>query len=194
MNPSLRTVVLIVAALNLGYFAVEFGVARRIAAVSLFADSIDFLEDAAVNLVIAVAVGWSVARRARVGLALAGLLLVPGLATLWTLWAKLQAPSAPEALALTLTGAGALVVNVGCALLLARFRHRHGSLSAAAFLSARNDAAANVAIIATGAVTAYTASAWPDVLVGLGIAAMNADAAMQVWQTARAEQRGVESA
>jgi hypothetical protein len=35
--------------LNLGYFGVEFVMARVIGSVSLFADSIDFLEDATVN-------------------------------------------------------------------------------------------------------------------------------------------------
>lgn len=43
----LRQVVAIVAALNLAYFGVEFSVATAIKSVSLFADSIDFLEDAA---------------------------------------------------------------------------------------------------------------------------------------------------
>jgi hypothetical protein len=40
--------------LNLAYFGVEFGVAVAIGSVSLFADSIDFLEDASVNFLIAV--------------------------------------------------------------------------------------------------------------------------------------------
>ena len=62
-----------------------------------------------------------------------------------------------------------------------------GSLTRAAFLSARNDAFANVAIIAAGLVTALTLSAWPDLIVGLAIAAMNADAAREVWEAARGE-------
>ena len=61
--------------------------------------------------------------------------------------------------------------------MLTRFRRHSGSLTKAAFLSARNDALANFAIIAAGLLKAYTLSAWPDLIVGLGIAAMNADAA-----------------
>ncbi len=45
----LRRAVLVVALANLAYFFVEFAVARRIGSVSLFADSVDFLEDTAVN-------------------------------------------------------------------------------------------------------------------------------------------------
>ena len=62
---TLRDAVRLVAALNFAYFAIEFGVAKAIGSVSLFADSIDFLEDASVNTLIAIALGWSASRRAR---------------------------------------------------------------------------------------------------------------------------------
>jgi Co/Zn/Cd efflux system component len=185
---TLRRVVRLVVVLNLAYFGIEFAVARAIGSVSLFADSIDFLEDASVNLLILVALGWTARKRARVGMALAGILLVPGLATLWTAWEKFNLPVAPDPALLSLTGAGALAVNLSCAFMLVRYRRHSGSLSRAAFLSARNDATANVAIIAAGLLTAFLwASAWPDLIVGLGIAAMNADAAREVWQAALAE-------
>jgi Co/Zn/Cd efflux system component len=186
-SPSLRRAVLLVALLNLSYFFVEFGAAISIGSVSLFADSIDFLEDTSVNILILLALGWSLQARARVGMALALILLAPGLATLWSLWQKINAPLPPEPVTLSLVGAGALAVNLMCALILARFRKASGSLTKAAFLSARNDAFANIAIIAAGLATALTNSAWPDVIVGLGIAAMNATAAKEVWQAARAE-------
>lgn len=190
MGEGLKRVVRQVALLNLGYFGVEFAVALSIGSVSLFADSVDFLEDASINLLIAVALGWSARNRARVGMALAGILLVPGLATIWTAWQKFMTPVAPDPLPLTLTGLGALVVNLSCALMLTRYRHHSGSLTRAAFLSARNDALANIAIIAAGLVTAFLwRSAWPDLLVGLAIAAMNADAAREVWTAARDEHR-----
>jgi Co/Zn/Cd efflux system component len=188
-TPSLRRAVLTVALLNLGYFFVEFAAAISISSVSLFADSIDFLEDTSVNLLILLALGWSVQARSRVGMALAVILLVPGLAALWTVWQKIAAPLPPEPVTLSVVGAGALAVNVTCAFILARFRKASGSLTKAAFLSARNDAYANIAIIAAGFATAYTRSIWPDLLVGLGIAAMNATAAKEVWEAARAEDR-----
>lgn len=192
-DTGLHRVVKWVALLNLGYFGVEFAVALSIGSVSLFADSVDFLEDASVNLLIVMALGWTARNRARLGMALAGILLVPGLATLWTAWDKIVAPVAPAPLALSLAGLGALAVNFSCAVMLARYRHHSGSLTRAAFLSARNDAFANIAIIAAGLVTAFLwRSGWPDIVVGLGIAAMNVDAAREVWQAARAEHRTVE--
>lgn len=190
---SLRRVVATVAILNLAYFGVEFAVALAIGSVSLFADSVDFLEDASVNILILAALGFSARIRARVGMALACILLVPGLATLWTAWDKFWTPVAPDPVPLSLAGAGALAVNLTCAFLLARYRHHSGSLTKAAFLSARNDAVANVAIVAAGLVTAATVSAWPDLIVGLAIAAMNANAAWEVWEAAREEHRTAEA-
>jgi Co/Zn/Cd efflux system component len=192
-NDDLRRAVRVVALLNFAYFGVEFAVALAIGSVSLFADSVDFLEDTSINFLILVALAWTVRRRARVGALLAGIILVPGLATLWTAWDKFMTPSPPEPIALSLTGLGALAVNLSCALILTRFRHHRGSLTKAAFLSARNDTLANVAIIGAGLVTAYTLSAWPDLVVGLGIALMNADAAREVWEAARKEGREAEA-
>lgn len=188
MDVQLRSAVRLVALLNLAYFGVEFAVAASIGSVSLFADSVDFLEDAAVNFLIFAALGWSPPRRAKLGMALAAILLVPAAAFLWMLWRKFEHPVAPAGLGLTVTGLGALAVNLFCAFTLARFRAHRGSLTKAAFLSARNDAIANVAIVAAGALTLALTSIWPDVLVGLGIAAMNLDAARAVWKAARQEQ------
>jgi len=183
-----RAAVKWVALLNLAYFGVEFSVATAIGSVSLFADSVDFLEDTSINLLILLGLGWSASRRAKLGMLLAVALLVPGLATLWTAWSKFNSPVAPAPIPLSLTGMGAFAVNFSCALMLVRFRQHSGSLSRAAFLSARNDTVANVGIIAAGLVTAFVwQSAWPDLVVGLAIAAINLHAAKEVWEAARGE-------
>ena len=182
-----RLAVAAVAILNLAYFGVEFAVAVAIGSVSLFADSVDFLEDASVNLLILLALGWSARWRARLGMVLAGLLLVPALAVLWTAWAKLMNPVPPEAVPLSLAAIGALATNLICAWILARHRQVEGSLSKAAFLSARNDAFANLAILAAGIATAWTSSSWPDLVAGLAIMAINVGAAHEVWTAAQEE-------
>ena len=102
------------------------------------------------------------------GLVLSGILLVPGLATLWTALRKFAVPVPP--VPLSLADAGALAASLSCALMLARYLSHSGSLTRAAFLSVRNDTLANVAIVAAGLVTAYNHSVWPDLIVGLGIA------------------------
>src|SRR4051794_1140012 len=181
----LRRTVLVVALLNLAYFGVEAAVAGLIGSVSLLADSIDFLEDTSINLLVFVAVLWSPRGRSIAGNVLAAFILVPTLATVWAAVAKILSPVPPDAAPLTITAAGALVVNLACALLLARHRRQPGSLVRGAWLSARNDALANVAMIVAGLLTIPLGSAWPDIVAGLGIGALNAGAAWEVHRAAQ---------
>jgi Co/Zn/Cd efflux system component len=179
-----------VAILNLAYFGVEFAIAIWIGSVSLFADSIDFLEDASLSVLVLLALGWSARQRVRVGLLLAAILLVPSVASLWMAWQKFGSPIAPEPVPLTATGVGALAVNLACALMLSQHRHNSGSMMLAAFLSARNDVIANMAIIAAGMITIFFPSSWPDMIVGLGIVVMNIGAAREVYLATKREGEG----
>ena len=79
---------------------------------------------------------------------------------------QVQPSSSPAPLPLTVTALGALAVSLSCAFLLVRFRHHKGSLTQAAFLWARNDALANIAITGAGLLPRLLPSAWPDVLIG----------------------------
>lgn len=179
---------LVVALLNLGYFFVEAGVAWSIGSVSLFADSVDFLEDTAVNLLIFVAIGWPLAHRAKAGKAMAVIIMVPAAAALWQAVTKFSNPEAPDALSLMLTAGGAVVVNTVCAALLLRYRDHGGSMSKAAWLAARNDVVVNLGIIAMGVLTlTLVPNGWPDLLLGLGIVVLNFHAAKEVWEVAEEE-------
>ena len=184
---SFRRALSLVAILNLSYFGVEFVVALNIGSVSLFADSIDFLEDTAINLLILIALGWSAHKRSLVGMLLASFLLVPGMATLWMAWGKMGSPVPPDPISLSLTGAGALAINILCTFILVAFRKHESSLAKAAYLSARNDVIANIAIIMAGIATAVMTSIWPDVIVGLGIFVINLSAARDVFLAAKKE-------
>jgi len=185
---ALRRTAFVVAALNLAYFVVEIVASRRIGSVALFADSADFLEDAAVNTLIVIALGWSLAARARLGFVLAAIALLPALAALWTALQKFLHGGVPEAGTLGLVGVGALLVNLACAALLARRRGDGGSLGRAAFLTARNDALGNLLVIGAGVVTGlWWHSYWPDMIAGVALFFLNLDAAKDVWEAARGE-------
>jgi Co/Zn/Cd efflux system component len=58
------------------------------------------------------------------------------------------------------------------------------------WLSTRNDAIANIAIVVAAVVTAFWDSVWPDVVVGLGIAAINLHAAALILLLAWKEWHG----
>lgn len=175
--------------LNLAYFGIELLVALAIGSVALIADSVDFLEDMTVNGLILAGLRFAPLWRARLGMGLAGLLVLPAAAGLIMLLHKIQAPVPPAPLPLSVTGLGALVVNGTCALILARVRGHAGSLTRAAFLSARNDAIANVAIVLAGGATALWPTIWPDLIVGAGIALLNADSAREIFEAAREEHK-----
>nr|WP_232842228.1 cation transporter [Terrimesophilobacter mesophilus] len=175
--------------LNLGYFGIEFTTALLIGSVSLFADSVDFLEDTSINLLIFVAVLWSPRARSTVGRVLAVVIMVPAVVTFVTAIVKIFDPVAPAFAPMSLAALGALVVNLACAFILMRHRHHEGSLSRAAWLSARNDALANVGIIAAAFVAIPLQSGWPDIIVGIAIGLLNLDAARAVWRVASDESR-----
>lgn len=189
----LRRTVLLVAALNFLYFFVEFTFGRLYNSLALISDSIDFLEDASVNLLVVLALGWSVAKRKYVSYLLATLLLVPGIAFLWNTIAKLLNPVTPVGEGMTLVGLGALLINVFCALLIARHKSEEHGLVLAAYYSARNDAIGNVLIIISGLITLLTPSIWPDLLVGLLIFSLNAGAAKSVINASKADEQKSQS-
>ncbi len=183
----LRRVVLVVAGLNLAYFFVEFTVALAAGSVSLLADSVDFLEDTAVNLLVFVALGWPLARRAVLGKAMALIILAPASVAGWHAVQRFSDPVAPDVGPVVLASLGAIVVNGTSAWLLVRVRHDGGSLTSAAFLSARNDVLVNVAVIAMALVTLATGSGWPDLVLGCAIILLALHAAHEVWELSEEE-------
>lgn len=178
---------LVVAAVNLGYFFVEFLVALGARSVALLADSVDFLEDTAVNVLVFVALGWPLVRRAAMGKVMALVILGPAGLAGWEAVQRFSAPEPPLVVPLVAASVGAILVNGTSAWLLSRVRHDGGSLSRAAFLSARNDMAVNVAIIAMGVLTLWTSSGWPDLVLGCFILALALRAAAEVWQLSEEE-------
>lgn len=183
----LRWTVLVVALLNLTYFFVEFSVALVAGSVSLLADSVDFLEDTAINVLIFAALGWRLTRRAAMGKAMALILLFPAVVAGWQVVQRFAAPLPPDVAPVVLASLGAIAVNGTSAWLLAKVRHRGGSLSRAAFLSARNDVLVNVSILVMAGVTLWTDSGWPDLILGCLIILLALHAAHEVWEVSEEE-------
>jgi len=185
----LRKTVLVVASLNLIYFVVEFYYGHLYNSVALVGDSVDFLEDASINILIALAIGWSLKRRQQTSYFLALFLLIPGISFFWNAIHQFISPETPQGVGMSYVGLGALVTNLVCAFLIAKHRQEEGGLVMAAFYSARNDALANVAIITAGIFTLFYPSIWPDLAIGVLIFVINADAAKEVISAAKREEQ-----
>lgn len=189
MIEALKPIVLRVAALNLSYFGIEFYFAQRYNSVALFSDSLDFLEDASVNLLIFLAFSLAVVWRKRLSYLFALLLLLPAVGFFWNAISKLSDPVAPGGTGMSIVGLGALAVNLYCAIILNKFKDIKGGLAKAAYFSARNDAVSNILIIAAGLLTLVWVSPVPDLIAGAVIFFINADSAGDILRAARAEHR-----
>lgn len=176
-----------VAILNLLYFFIEFIAALNIRSVSLLADSIDFIEDASINFLIFFAIFLTPIKRAKISILLSVIMLLPAITALWAIVQQIIYFNPPKPLQLSIVALGALIVNCICIYILTRFRNYKGSLTKAAFLSARNDVFANMAIIIAGVITYFYPSIWPDIIVGLLIAYIRIKSAIEIYRKAQNE-------
>ena len=186
-NLSQNRAILIVALLNFSYFFVEFFIALDITSVSLFADSIDFLEDAFTNFIILFGLYLSLQNRIKLGYLLIGMILIPSLFTLIFAINQFLNPVLTDGVLLSSYALGALVINIFCAFLIAKFKKANNSLLLTAFYSARNDALANIAMIIAGGITLYTTSHYPDLIVGILIFLLNLDASKAIYEQIKKE-------
>ena len=187
-DPAYRRALWIVVLLNLGFGLCEIVGGFIAGSQALKADALDFIGDGSITLVGLVALGWSAAARTRVaftqGIFLAGL----GVAVIaFAAWRALNAV-APVADVMGGIGVVALIVNIGAALVLSRFREGDANVRAV-WLFSRNDALANVAVIVAAALVAWTGSAWPDLLVAGLIALLFIHSAYEIMRGARTERR-----
>ncbi len=183
-----RRVLWLVLALNLAMFALE-GVAGLIArSLALQADALDFLGDAATYGITLFVLGRSIRWRASAALLKGGAMALFGLAVLGNALYRVFVVGQPEAAIMGAVGVLALAVNLTSALLL--FRHRGGdSNRRSVWLCSRNDAIANVAVLAAAAGVHVTASAWPDLAVGALIAGLALTSGVKVMRQAGGELR-----
>jgi Co/Zn/Cd efflux system component len=94
--------------------------------------------------------------------------------------------TAPEAELMGGIGIVALGVNVTAALVLAQFRIGDANVRAI-WLFSRNDALANVAVVAAAGLVAWTRSAWPDLVVAAVIALLFLHSSWVIVRSARQE-------
>ncbi|MBN1548180.1 MAG: cation transporter [Syntrophaceae bacterium] len=182
----------IVLGINLVMFVVEIIAGFLAGSVSLLADSLDMLGDT-------LAYGFSlyvVARGARMK-ALAAIfkgmiMAVFGLFVLGEVFYKILLPHVPVFEAIGLMGLVALGTNSFCLALL--WRHRSEDINMkSVWLCSRNDIIANTSVLAAAVGVWFTATAWPDVLVGLALACLFLRSAVHVLKESISEyqQHGV---
>lgn len=173
---------------NFGMFITEIVAGAVGQSLSLTADAMDFFSDS-VNYAITLAVlGLSLNSRASAALFKGICMGLVGLYVLYTSISHIINGVLPQAHIMGIVGFLALLTNVVVALLL--FRHRAGDANRQSiWICSRNDAIANIAVIAAGGGVWFSQSGWPDVCVGLGIAALGLWGANTIIRKSLAELR-----
>jgi len=180
-----RRVLRVVLWINLGMFVAELVAGLIAHSTALLADSVDMLGDAIVYgfslYVIARAPLWQHRAALLKGLIMAGF----GIGIAAEVASKLARGLTPEAGIMWTVALAALVAN---AYVLARlWRHRADDINMrSAWLCSRNDVIANGGVLLAALGVGWSGSAWPDILVGLAIAALFATSAARVIRDALA--------
>lgn len=185
-DPKYRRILWIALIINALMFVVEIIFSQRADSVSLLADSIDFLGDAANYGLSIWVLAMSVQTRAKASLVKAASMGVFGIAVLGHAIWNAVAGVVPDAQTMTLIGFLALVANVSVAILLYAYRNGDSNMRSV-WLCTRNDALGNIAVIIAAIGVFGTGTAWPDLIVASIMASLALTAAWQVVKQARQE-------
>lgn len=170
-DPRYRRILWAALIINAAMFAVELGAGFRSNSVSLLADAIDFLGDAA-NYGVSLAVLTRALRwRAKAALLKGVSMLGFGVFVLArTAWAA-QSGTVPEAATMGTIGFLALAANVIVALMLYAYRTGDANMRSV-WLCSRNDAFGNIAVMLAALGVFGTGTAWPDLAVAAVMASL----------------------
>lgn len=186
VDPLWRRALWIALIVNAAMFVVELGAGEFADSRSLQADALDFFGDAA-NYAISLGVaGLALLWRARAAL-LKGLTLA-GLGAYVMIGAAMAAlqSSSPQPAIMVGIGVLALVANVAVAGMLFRFRSGDANMQSV-WICSRNDAVANVAVVAAAAGVFGTGTAWPDLIVAAIMAVLGISGGMKIARLAWGE-------
>lgn len=180
-----RRVLQVVLGINAAMFLVGLAAGLIAHSTALLADSMDMLGDALVYGFSLYVIGRVPAWQARAALVKGTVMAAFGAGVLAEVATKLARGVTPEAGIMSTVAFAALLANAAVLLLL--WRHRSDDINMrSAWLCSRNDVMANAAVLLAALGVAATGSPWPDILVGLAIAALFGASALVVIRQALA--------
>jgi len=182
-----------VLAINAVMFIVELTAGLLGNSVSLVADSLDMLGDALVYGFSLYVVARGAEMKARAALLKGIIMMAFGLFVLGQAIYRIVFPQLPVFEVIGAIGLLALVANGACFFLLLRHRADDINMSSV-WLCSRNDIIANISVLLVAAGVWLTHSGWPDILVGLALAALFLRSALFVLREAVEELRVVRAA
>jgi len=191
--PGYRRVLWVALAINLAMFGVEVASGIGAQSVSLLADSLDLLGDAANYGVSLFVLGMALHWRARASLLKGATMGAFGVWVLFVTARHAIVGTVPDAPVMGVVGVIALVANFTVAALLYRFRNGDSNM-ASVWICTRNDVIGNLAVMLAAAGVFGTGIGWPDFAVGAVMAALALYGAWQIIRHAVSELRGTSPA
>jgi Co/Zn/Cd efflux system component len=183
-----RRALWIALVVNATMFVVELVAGARADSSSLQADALDFLADAGNYAVSLFVVGAALRQRANAALLKGASMAALGVAVLVTTIMRTARGEVPEADIMGVVGFAAIVANLIVLGLLLSFRHGDANRRSV-WICTRNDVIGNVAVLAAATGVLASQSAWPDVVVGLGMATLGMRGGWQITRLALGERR-----
>ena len=174
-----RRVLIVVLIINAAMFFAEFGAGLVAGSAALMADATDMLGDALVYGVSLYAIARSDRWKAGVAAFKGAFILILGLGILVNVAIKIQSGVPPSSTLMLAFGGAALVANLICVVLLWRFRAQDVNM-ASTWECSRNDVISNVGVLIAAALVTVTSSPWPDIFIGLAMAAVVLRSAVRV--------------
>jgi Co/Zn/Cd efflux system component len=180
----------IVLGINAIMFVVELTAGLIGGSISLLADSLDMLGDALVYGFSIYVVARGVRMKANAALFKGSIMAAFGFFVLGQAIYKIVFPQVPVFEAIGAIGLLALAANSICFALL--WRHRADDINmSSVWLCSRNDIITNVSVLFAAIGVWLTHSGWPDIVVGLAIAALFLRSALSVLRAAIRERRSI---
>lgn len=177
-----------VLVINAVMFIVELTAGLLGHSVSLVADSLDMLGDALVYGFSLYVVARGAAMKARAAMFKGIIMATFGFLVLGQAIYRIVVPQLPVFETIGVIGLLALAANGVCFYLL--WRHRTDDINmSSVWLCSRNDIIANISVLFAAAGVWLTHSGWPDILVGLALAALFLRSALHVLRESLKELR-----
>jgi Co/Zn/Cd efflux system component len=188
VDPRYKRILWVVIALNGIMFIVEMIAGHLARSQALQADALDFLGDTLTYGISLAVIGQSLRVRSTAALFKGLSLTAMGLWVFGSTAYHVLVQGTPQAGMMGVVGFMALAANAASVLLLMRYKDGDANVRSV-WLCSRNDAIGNVAVMIAALGVWGTATAWPDLIVAGGMAALFLLSSAQILRQAWAERR-----
>lgn len=183
-----RRILLIVLALNLALAAGFWVTGVAASSSALIANGLDNASDSAVYIITLLALSRSAAWQTSAAKLSGWLLLLFAAGILVDVGRRFFGDAEPIGTTMMVMALGAAIVNATCVWLLRKIQQANVNVRAATTFST-NDFVANAGVLVGGGLVLWTGRAWPDLVVGLAVAAIAVKGGIEILRDARGGER-----